>query len=290
MEKIYQDPFPHMIIDNYLPKSEFLELRESIKHHKNNYLKEESALFTQNKDQVHFDSIDNKLKEMLKNLCSEAVLKKISSLSGINYKKLIGLGDIQKFGGYSPYHITPSGGFLGSHVDHSQINSNGENLMHIANSIFYISENWEEAWGGQTALFSQSGLRLKKLIEPKPNRLIMFLHSAISFHGVVRYSKDASLPRETIYNDYYIKEEDVPEYLISLKSKWNKEYLLTSHKTTCLPIIRFGVRNFFKKSSLINFFREIKTSRGMYKNYAYYLFNKLLKRRIHKLPRIPFGK
>lgn len=278
MDTIYSDPFPHIVIDNFLPKDQFIELRNSINQTQYDYIGKPT--FVQKKVGVAYKSIDDQLKNIVELLCSESILRKIATLSGIDHKKLIGLGDIENFAGYSPYHITPSGGFLGSHVDHSQIKTEGKTFFHVANSIFYISENWQENWGGETALFSRSGLRIKKLVEPKPNRLIMFLHSATSFHGVVKYSECANSPRETIYNDYYINDKDIPEYLISLKSKWKKEYILSSHCTTPIPIVRFGLKHFLRNFYKIKFLKELKIAKSMmYKHYGFYLFNKLLKRR-----------
>ena len=45
--------------------------------------------------------------------------------------------ETDNFSGYSTFHITKYNGFLGSHIDHSDI-QDGE-YIHIANAIFYAS-------------------------------------------------------------------------------------------------------------------------------------------------------
>ena len=95
--------------------------------------------------------------------------------------QLISLCDFENYGGYSPFHIMNNGGFLGSHLDHSRSKNND---LHVANSIFYVSPKWESNSGGETILFNKNGFKIKKFISPVPNRLIIFLHTAESFHGV----------------------------------------------------------------------------------------------------------
>ena len=85
--------------------------------------------------------------------------------------------------------VTGANGFLGSHVDHSSIKEG--KFCHIANTIFYASNKWEKDWGGNTILFSRNGFSQEVKIEPIPNRLIFFIHTANSFHGVSRYYSDS---------------------------------------------------------------------------------------------------
>jgi Rps23 Pro-64 3,4-dihydroxylase Tpa1-like proline 4-hydroxylase len=73
-----------------------------------------------------------------------------------------------------------TGGLLGAHVDHSH-SANDNKLLHVANAIFYVSQKWDEAWGGETLLFNSTGFKIIKKISPKPNRLILFIHSSTSF-------------------------------------------------------------------------------------------------------------
>ena len=91
----------------------------------------------------------------------------------IDPAKIITLASFRDFGNYYPYHSSTKNGLLGSHIDHSCLKEN----IHFANSIFYVHKTWEKEWGGETILFSENGLKPRVYIEPKPNRIILFIHS-----------------------------------------------------------------------------------------------------------------
>ena len=119
---------------------------------------------------------------------------------------LLSMGETPDYSGYSPFHITNSQGILGSHIDHSHIQNN--NYLHVANSIFYASEKWEKGWGGETVLYSRNGLFPEVFIEPIPNRLILFVHTANSFSWDEKIRTIINISRKTFYHDYYVKSEN----------------------------------------------------------------------------------
>ena len=97
-------------------------------------------------------------------------------------------------------HIMRDKGFLGSHVDQSHIN-NGK-YAHILSCIFYASKNWSPEQGGHTTLFNDDGSRPITEITFQANRLVIFLHTSNSFHGVSRLRSPTN--RYSIYMDYYL--------------------------------------------------------------------------------------
>ena len=104
--------------------------------------------------EIHKDkTLKQNAKKLINNMSSKEIKNFISHK--IKSLPLISLGEKKDYSGYSPFHTTYSGGFLGSHIDHSSI-ENG-NLLHVANTIFYASSEWEEDWGGETILFSNNG-------------------------------------------------------------------------------------------------------------------------------------
>ena len=70
--------------------------------------------------------------------------------------------------------------------------------------------------GGETIFFSKNGIIQKSKIEPIPNRLILFAHSAHSFHGVNVFNSNGASERRTFYHDYYIDEKDIEEAMMTL--------------------------------------------------------------------------
>lgn len=236
--KWFFDPFPYAIVDNYLPQNIFQNLINEIDNNK--YEKQKSFSTKFEKKTIFKDSYMN---ENVKNLVKEMGSQKMKGLIGqiISSKEILSMWEVNKYGGYSPYHVTENNGFLGSHIDHSFI-ENGK-YSHVANTIFYASRSWQLGWGGETILFSKNGLKQKVLIDPIPNRLIIFVHSANSFHGVSIYNSDLNVERRTFYHDYYVKRKEIEKvmYNVNLKSKVNIKH--TFHGTTFIPFFPFGIKN-----------------------------------------------
>ena len=92
-------------------------------------------------------------------------------------KYITTMANFDKFGGYYPFHSSETGGILGSHIDHSNL----EEMFHFANSLLYVHPYWEKKWGGETVLYNKFGTKEIKLVTPKPNRLLLFIIAIILF-------------------------------------------------------------------------------------------------------------
>jgi hypothetical protein len=167
-------------------------------------------------------------------------------------------------------------GLLGSHVDHSH---SDKGKLHIANSIYYASPMWDESWGGETLLLNSSGTQILKKITFRPNRLVLFVHSAKSFHAVSKVSCPNNIRRNTYYMDYYTDDGN-------LKTIYNnvKNLTYSFHTTTFVPFFPLGLKSFkikyfFKKSTygyliiltkyiLNRFFLNYKISNILKKNFS----------------------
>ncbi len=98
---------------------------------------------------------------------------------------------------------------------------------------------------GETILFNKFGLIPKVFIEPKPNRLVLFIHSNQSFHGVNTILCPSKTTRNTYYMDYYINRKDINKLNDNLKSLGLKNKLFyTYHPTTFIPFFPLGIRSF----------------------------------------------
>ena len=53
---------------------------------------------------------------------------------------------------------------------------------------------------------NSTGTKIVKKINPIPNRLVLFIHSANSFHAVNKISGPSNYQRMTYYMDYYAEE------------------------------------------------------------------------------------
>ncbi|WP_415312835.1 2OG-Fe(II) oxygenase [Candidatus Pelagibacter sp. Uisw_106] len=238
------EPFPHAIVDNFLPDEVFDKISNLL--HNIYEIKDIKKRFTTdlefNKNVYGIGALDSIMKLPIQILGSLKVKQLLQNFIGnIN---LISLNDLKDFGGYYPFHSMKENGFLGSHVDHSR-SKTGE--IHMANSLYFASKEWDKNLGGETILFNSTGYKPKIYIEPKPNRLVLFLHTSSTFHGVNFISKNAKFNRFSYYMDYYIDKKDLLDLQDNLKKKKvNADYLL--HSTIFIPFFPVGLKSFKFKS------------------------------------------
>ena len=241
---INANPFPHFIIDDFLPV-DFLDQINSLSikettsprkfftaNEKNKQVYENSTLF----GPLYFP-----MRLLSGNIGKKLVSKIIFSQS---VKSMI---DDDNYVGF-PYHIMQSGGYLGSHVDHSHSGDYWhENDLHVANCIYYASPKWDAAWGGEFLLFNQTGLRIINKITPKPNRLIVFSNSSSSFHGVGRLNCPEHIKRVSYYMDFYIPKSEYLVVKAHLKKTFGVNFSIWRHVTTFIPFAPLGIKSFSLK-------------------------------------------
>ena len=264
------EPFPHIVVDDFFPQEVFDKISDTISSNEKNFKDVQSIYNTPlefGKKTYNDTDLNKNLKIPIEIMGSEIFKKMINSF--FEKVNIISLTDIENYGGYSPFHVMHNKGFLGSHVDHSR-SIHGD--FHIANSIFYASPNWLKNDGGETILFNHNGLVIKKLIKPKPNRLIIFLHSAETFHGVNTISNSSNNKRYTYYMDYYIKKDDLKNTKLKINiNEYKPKY--SDHDTTFIPLFPLGLKS-FKLKSILN----LKLIFQYFFAYFKYLFNKRFKK------------
>ena len=136
-------PFPHLIIDNFLP----VELFEKISKSSNqveevkNFKKFFTSQVELNKKVYGNNDLKGDLRLPVEIIGGKTIKEVIENFLNIN--GLISLNDWENYGGYYPFHTMKTGGLLGAHVDHSHSLSDNK-LLHVANAIFYVSEKWNE--------------------------------------------------------------------------------------------------------------------------------------------------
>lgn len=263
------EPFPHAIVDNFLNKSDFKALTKELNRQE---LKVQSTFNSSlEKKNIYLDSqMGEQAKSVIRIMGGKEIKRIFSEQFGVKVKSM---GDTLGYSGYSPFHVTKDGGLLGSHVDHSDINDGAK--RHIANTIFYASNTWEKEWGGETIFFSKNGMIQKSKIEPIPNRLILFAHSAHSFHGVNIFNSKGASERRTFYHDYYIDEKDIDEAMISINLKYQKSTIHSNHSTTFVPFLPFGINSDIDFSKILS-----KKNFDYIFQYIIYRLNRKFKTRI----------
>lgn len=269
------EPFPFLIIDNFLDQEEFHALTNELDMQERNL----QTIFNSplESKSIFKDTLSKDVsKKLIEKMGSNDIKNIISHKTGSS--EIISMGELKSFSGYSPYHITGNNGFLGTHVDHSFV-SDGK-LRHIANTIYYASSKWVDCWGGQTIFFSRNGFIQKVLIDPIPNRLVFFIHTANSFHGVKNYFSNENVERRTFYHDYYVSDKDLEKAMNFINIDRSFKLLHFFHGTTFIPFVPFGLNNLnFKKIFNFKNFKYLTV-------YLAYLSNRFLGTRIVSLRNI----
>ena len=259
-------PFPHVVIDNFLDEDDFKILSES-------------TLKFSAKPDFEFQNSIERGKAIYSNENSpEFVQKFVNTISSNKFiDKLVSLTDAKeitpltnlsnKHDAFRYFHEMKNGGILGTHVDHSMIGDH----VHFLNSLFYISPEWSNEWGGNTEFYKYYGLIKGAEVKYKPNRLIIFLHSSKSFHKVSRI-KNNKINRFSVYMDYYLHKDKIKLFIESAKK--NKRYIpkFWRHQTIFVPTLRQFVNSFFKNSKYYK------------KRYIYIFLKYIVKRYLKRIP------
>ena len=169
-------PFPHIVIDDFLP----CNLAEQL-------LVNFPATRSASDKMFAAGYIGHRKRQILPASCNAAargvfaffngaeMLQFLEGLTGIS-----GLvSDPYYFGG--GYHEIAPGGLLGIHADfrlHEPLN-----LRRRLNALIYLNRDWDPAWGGQLELWDRSMKKKVQVIDPIFNRCVVFSTDAHSFHG-----------------------------------------------------------------------------------------------------------
>ena len=177
LKETYQqgDPFPHVVIDDFLPVEVARRLLEEFPVPKK-------------MDEATYQTFENKIASrpnvpgfpdysasILYGLNSDEIITFLEVLTGIN-----GLVADPHFLG-AGLHQTMPGGKLKIHVDfnfHKHLN-----LDRRVNMLIYLNDGWQEEWGGHLELWTPDMSRCAQRVAPKFNRCVIFSTTNTSYHG-----------------------------------------------------------------------------------------------------------
>jgi len=169
------EPFPHVVIDNFLPDvvTEALRLSfpspEAISWKDKTH--EHSKKLASNKEA----DMPSAIRQFLLQCNSSTFISFLEELSGI--ASLI--PDPHYEGG--GMHQIKSGGYLDVHADF-----NYHHMYHLdrrLNMLLYLNKDWKEEYGGHLELWDRSMKTCVKKVLPIFNRCVIFTTSDFSYHG-----------------------------------------------------------------------------------------------------------
>ncbi len=167
-------PFPHIAIDNFLPKK--IAVKLSKEYARPNYKnKRWKYHYNDNVKRYLLEDIDDFSKSL--KLFAYAINGRsfLSFLETITSNEHL-IPDPYFMGGGAM--ATGKGGFLKMHIDYNYHHK--LQAWRRVNALFYLNQNWKKKWGGNLILKDK---KKEISIEPKFNRLVIFTLSKNSIHG-----------------------------------------------------------------------------------------------------------
>jgi hypothetical protein len=172
----FAEPFPHIILDNFLPKA-VIDLasenfpKAALKSDKTF----EMGYAGLHKRQILPDDCNGAARELFHFFNSRPMIEFLEGLSSIQ-----GLVPDPFYAG-GGYHETTTGGKLGIHADF-RIEERAH-LHRRMNVIIYLNEDWKAEYGGALELWSRDMSKKCKEALPIFNRCVIFNTDADSYHG-----------------------------------------------------------------------------------------------------------
>lgn len=176
---LHASPFPHILIDNFLPP-------KVAERALNDFPSPECKYYAQpdNENQVlklgrlqdqYFKGVPDRLRHLLYEFNSKTFVDFLEALTGIN-----GIIPDPHYSGGALHQILP-GGKLDVHADFNKDPRTG--LDRRINVLLYLNKNWREEYDGYLELWDKDMQECQENIAPIFNRCVIFNTTSNSYHG-----------------------------------------------------------------------------------------------------------
>ncbi len=175
-EYAFAEPFPHSVIDNFLPQ----EMAEALLAHFPEDTKSHDKVYEKGYGGTHKRQIlpydcDQYVRDAFAFFNSAPMLQFLEGITNIR-----GLMPDPYFTG-GGFHETKAGGLLGIHADF-RVNEHLQVLRRV-NVIIYLNKDWQDAYGGHLELWDREMKNKVSSVLPVFNRCVIFNTDEDSFHG-----------------------------------------------------------------------------------------------------------
>jgi len=173
------NPFPHVIIDDFLESSLASQIATEFPSYESQFLDEYSNQIEEKKLLNHWNKFGPSTYSTLSFLCSQRfsdILTDFTSSKALN-------ADIGLHG--AGIHMHSRGGKNNVHLDYSIHPKLG--LQRKLNLIIYLTPDWDPSWNGSLGLYKGDKTQPTELVKeiiPKFNRAILFDVTGLSWHGL----------------------------------------------------------------------------------------------------------
>jgi 2OG-Fe(II) oxygenase superfamily len=239
-EYCFAEPFPHIVIDNFLPKAVIDKIYDNFPRDKlENDVVFEIGYAGLHKRQVAPADCNGYIREVFGFFNSSSIVQFLESLTTITGL----IPDPYYVGG--GFHETSTGGKLGIHADF-RINEQ----LHVnrrINMIIYLNKEWQDEYGGKLELWDKKMQNKVHSIAPIYNRCVIFNTDSDSFHGHPDpLMTPDNVTRKSLALYYYTASKRIYEDIVSYDTMYKA-------RATDDASIRKEVR----KSSVDNYVKDL---------------------------------
>ena len=169
------DPFPYVIIDNFLPERVLDQILEEFPQPREISWKKFDGVAEKKLASTSELQMGEATRFLLYQLNSSVFLQFLEKLTGIS-----GIIPDPYFQG-GGLHQIERGGFLKMHVDFNK--HENFDLDRRLNLLIYLNKDWQEEYGGHFEMWDRDMTQCAKKVLPIFNRCVIFSTSDFSYHG-----------------------------------------------------------------------------------------------------------
>ena len=194
------EPFPHTVIDSFLPEDIAKQCAEAFPAPGSEQWIHYAHLNSAKWGMTDLESMPGVLRGVTVALNSPQFTRSLSTLSQVPDLE----SDPMLSGG--GLHVSRQGGFLNVHTDFVSHPLN-RTWRRQLNLLLYLTEDWDEAWGGHLELWDADMRSAVQRVEPKFNRCVIFRTSTTSYHGVPEPLNTPGTTQRNSLALYYFSDE-----------------------------------------------------------------------------------
>jgi len=203
------NPFPYIVIDNFLPEFLLESCLEEIKQHDEWYSNQADWVTEYERNKFYYptdstDMGDFKMKVPITNMITEYMnsdpfIKFLENLTGFEklYRDPIMLG-----GGI---HKIKRGGKLSIHIDYNQ--HPDKKWKRNLNLLLYLNKDWKSEWDGNLELWDKESWKKRVEIEPIFNRAVIFSIEGAPHGHPIPLNVPNNISRYSLALYYFTNEE-----------------------------------------------------------------------------------
>ncbi len=228
------EPFPHIVIDNFLVP----ELAEALADNfptmegMATIFKEPMSYKGQLSDINGKYPVYSPVFRILQSTQFRSFMTGVTGIENLRDDPILAGGGI---------HQSPRSGFLDIHVD-ANFHPNNKLLHRRINLLIYLNREWRAEWGGQFEIWKDAGLKpgsLKHQIEPVFNRAAIFGTTRTSWHGVSPIKCPDGQSRKSLALYYYTETRPGSELYRDSSVIWMNRSIWW--KKALYPAMNFGI-------------------------------------------------